>query len=476
MPRPALLLKKSILWLHRWLGVALSVLFTMWFASGIVMMYWDFPSVSEQDRLDRSPLVDTASIRFSPGQALQALGTDDPPEHLTLVMFDGHPAYRFTWGRKNRLVYADSGKPQGEPVPELLARAAAQWAGEPAGVASVQTLREPDQWTVQGEFRSVRPLWKFTWPDGQQAYVSAITGEVVQYTTRASRFWSWLGPIPHWMYFLPLRQHGRQWSGVVEWTSAIGTLAASLGMILGVWMFAPAKRVPYRGQKRWHTIFGLIFGLSAVTWAFSGLLSMEPFPSLAGGDEPEAASAIEHSLRGDLNLTSFPTVPPFDAPAKEFEFLNFDGQAIYLAHLGRGETRVVPLKGQPQASFDIDRINGIVKAAAPDIEELRVLSQYDRYYLDRRQARPLPVILARTRDSRIYIDPKTARIAGGYTAGDWTSRWLYHGLHSLNFPWLYRYRPLWDVVVISLLSGGCALCVTSLILAWRVLRRAAATR
>ena len=49
------------------------------------------------------------------------------------------------------------------------------------------------------------------------------------------------------------------------------------------------------------------------------------------------------------------------------------------------------------------------------------------------------------------------------------SRWLYHGLHSLDFPWLYNYRPLWDIVVITFMLGGTALCVTSLILAWRVL-------
>jgi hypothetical protein len=51
------------------------------------------------------------------------------------------------------------------------------------------------------------------------------------------------------------------------------------------------------------------------------------------------------------------------------------------------------------------------------------------------------------------------------------SRWLYHGLHSLDFPWLYNYRPLWDIVVITFMIGGTALCVTSLILAWRVLGR-----
>jgi hypothetical protein len=47
----------------------------------------------------------------------------------------------------------------------------------------------------------------------------------------------------------------------------------------------------------------------------------------------------------------------------------------------------------------------------------------------------------------------------------------YHGLHSLDFPWLYNYRPAWDIVVMTFMLGGTALCVTSLVLAWRVLGR-----
>jgi hypothetical protein len=49
------------------------------------------------------------------------------------------------------------------------------------------------------------------------------------------------------------------------------------------------------------------------------------------------------------------------------------------------------------------------------------------------------------------------------------NRWLYHGLHSLDFPWLYKHRPIWDVIVITFMLGGTALSVTSVMLAWGVL-------
>lgn len=100
--------------------------------------------------------------------------------------------------------------------------------------------------------------------------------------------------------------------------------------------------------------------------------------------------------------------------------------------------------------------------------------QYDAYYLDRRGRRPLPVIYARLNDeanTRYYLDPRTATVVGSYSAHQWVERWLSRALHSLDFPFLYNNRPLWDVVVITLMLGGTALCMTSLILTWRVIAR-----
>ncbi|GIT67872.1 MAG: hypothetical protein Ct9H300mP25_13440 [Acidobacteriota bacterium] len=48
---------------------------------------------------------------------------------------------------------------------------------------------------------------------------------------------------------------------------------------------------------------------------------------------------------------------------------------------------------------------------------------------------------------------------------------VYHGLHSLDFPFLYYRRPLWDIVVIGLSVGGIVLNATTLLPAWRRVRR-----
>jgi len=103
-----------------------------------------------------------------------------------------------------------------------------------------------------------------------------------------------------------------------------------------------------------------------------------------------------------------------------------------------------------------------------------IRDRYEAYYLDRQHRHPLPVIFVQLSDqenSIYYIDPKTARIVQSYNSHARWNRWLYHGLHSMDFPWLYSHRPIWDIIVLILLIGGTALCVTSLLLAWRVVRR-----
>ena len=184
-------------------------------------------------------------------------------------------------------VFADDGAEVGEVDAAMVDRAAARWAGRPAGEAQKVLVEEVDQWTVGGAGRGQRPLYKYSWPDGQQAYVSGVTADVVQYTTTSSRFWAYLGAIPHWLYFTPIRKNARQWFSFVVWSSLIGTVAALMGVVIAVWMYSPRQRyrhagvptsIPYKGWKRWHTITGLIFGLVTTTWAFSGLLSMGPFP------------------------------------------------------------------------------------------------------------------------------------------------------------------------------------------------------
>ena len=54
---------------------------------------------------------------------------------------------------------------------------------------------------------------------------------------------------------------------------------------------------------------------------------------------------------------------------------------------------------------------------------------------------------------------------------DRANRWGYYGLHGLDFAFLYRNRPLWDIVVVVLLLGVGVSTLTSLVPACRRLVR-----
>ena len=469
-------MRKLAILVHRWLGVFFCLLFAMWFLSGIVMMYWSYPEVSAADRLARSTALDPSQIQVSPAEAASGAGDLVAGDIESLIQ---RPVYRFRGAPSQRLVYADTGDPVPAVSQALALEIASAWTGQPSAAARFGgSLTEEDQWTVSGTFRALRPLLKYSWPDGEEVYVSSVTARVEQYTTRASRAWAYLGAIPHWLYFTPLRKNGAAWSRVVIWCSGIATGAAILGLIVGVWIAVPAGRIPYVGMKHWHTWFGLVFGAVAATWAFSGMLSMDPFPLEA---EDEAGPAIAGALRGGrLDISAFAAKHPREALAphgvKQLDLALFAGEPVYVARTTAQELTIVPVHGEPARDFDHRRILDLVaKAVEPArIAEARLVTEYEAYYLDRKHELPLPVLFVRldgAQGSMYYIDPRTARIVASYGSGGRWNRWLYHGLHSIDLPWLYQHRPAWDVVVLALLIGGASLAVTSVVLAWQFLRR-----
>ena len=496
------LLKRALIFAHRWLGVALSAILMLWFASGIVMLYRSYPSVTVRDRLEHLPVLDPSQIKLSAEEAFAALGPDGQPAHVLLTSFDGRPVY-FGGGA---LIYADDGSQPRDVDSAMIDRAAAAWSGRPIDQAEKTSVDEPDQWTLSSDLRGLRPLFKYSWPDGQQVYVDGNTGDVVQYTTTSSRLWAYLGAIPHWLYFTPLRVQQGPWFSIIVWSSVIGSVAALIGFVIAAWMYSPRRRyrhegrptsIPYRGWKRWHTVAGLCFGVIATTWTFSGLLTMGPFPlvdKVSSFIRPEVQPSGHHHevdlfrvfRAGRLDFSHYADRHPSAAIAalrgfdvKEIEYSSFGGKALYVASDGNGDTRIVPVHGAPFKNFDTDDLMRRVRNALDEhLVELRLMDKYDAYYVDRRGLRPLPVIFARFDDavgSRYYIDPRTATLAGSYTANQWVERWLTRGLHSLDFPWLYNNRPLWDIVVVSLLLGGAGLCFTSLVLTWRVVSRTLAS-
>src|SRR3954454_13029760 len=131
---------RAVIFLHRWLGVALCLLFLLWFPSGIGMMYWDFPAVTPNDRLEHSPALNADAIRVSPEEAYATVSASHPPVEVRLNTFDGRPAYRFRIGRTETIVYADTGERQGRVADDALPRIASRWSGRAAALADVAAI------------------------------------------------------------------------------------------------------------------------------------------------------------------------------------------------------------------------------------------------------------------------------------------------------------------------------------------------
>jgi hypothetical protein len=472
------------------MGVCLCVPFLVWFLSGFILIYCDYPAVSEQSRLERLAPLQKDSVHIYPAEAAARAGVSQPDEaRLSSIL--SRPVYRFRSAGRITVVYADSGEVFHGFQEEQARQVGAAWTHLRPEDARLETrqIQEDDQWTVQQHYRMYRPLWKFAWPDGEETYVSDVSGEVVQYTTRRSRLGAYFGAIPHWIYITQLRRRAATWSRVVILISAAGTIITFLGLVIGFWMYSPTKRyrfrgspshIPYSGQMRWHMVLGLTFGLVTFTWILSGLFSMDPIR----WPENLVEEKIEQKLVGaNWNGSDFADVSSALSESqqhlqpRELLLTYLDGKPTYLAIKSPTETALISDESSAQPLLDQQFLTSIVAQAAKpySIVESRLITRYDAYYSDRNNQLRLPALFVRLNDSQqsiLYLDPYRGRVARSYGRWERLDRWLYEGLHDFDVPWLYGHRPLWDVIVIICLCGGAWQSVTGIIIALRRVRTA----
>ena len=67
--RKALDWRKALIYTHRWLGIALSAVFVIWFVSGAIFMYVGMPTLPAEERLLRMEPLDVSTIAVSPAEA-----------------------------------------------------------------------------------------------------------------------------------------------------------------------------------------------------------------------------------------------------------------------------------------------------------------------------------------------------------------------------------------------------------------------
>ena len=165
---------------HRYLGIALSLLFVVWFLSGIAMIFArGMPSLTPELRLERMPSLDPARIRLSPSEAARQAGVARSPGRILLLTITDRPAYRFV-GRIPVTVFADTGALLKDLGSADAVTIASRFMNLPqAAMQDAGVLTNADQWTIAE--RRQMPLHKIVVDDEARTelYVSPQLGEVV---------------------------------------------------------------------------------------------------------------------------------------------------------------------------------------------------------------------------------------------------------------------------------------------------------
>ncbi|HET9219370.1 MAG TPA: PepSY domain-containing protein [Terriglobia bacterium] len=507
-------IRKGLIGVHRYLGIALSLLFVVWFVSGIGMMFaGGMPRLNPREKLYRESTIDLSQIKFTPSRLLGEERTTYAGT-VSVRSLLGRPVYHID----GQTIFADDGT-----VLDGIDKATAlKIAGEFLGVANPPErtqhtfLTESDQWTLT-ERRL--PLHKITVNDGTELYVSAETGEVVQKTTRGSRALAWVAAIPHWFYFKSLRANQPVWFQVVCWTAGIGCVLALAGITLSFTqlkirrpfrLLKISSYIPYSGWMRWHYIAGAVFGVLTFTWVFSGLLSMEPWGWAAG---PTLEGDLRGELRGGpLNPGEFPAIDAAawkqilpDRQIKEVDYARIQGDPYFVVRTAPPSSMAIvqDFRDRPhqpyysQSGVDPDRVliyartmqvrpdpfsvesmMSRVKQTWPDVPvvESTLLTSYDSYYYSRDGQRPLPVLRVKFDDpvqTWIYIDATMSRQVAAVHRLDRFERWIYNGFHSLDFSFWYYNPPVWYSVVIVLSLGGIAVSLLGMYLGFMRMGRGA---
>lgn len=424
------MLYKILSFLHKLLGVLLCGLFFLWFATGIVMIYHGFPRASADKQLE----------------LMQPLVTADLPaaDELPGILAD----------LKDRTISALTF----EPVEDTLGATLRSWCTAP--VARIDTLNKLDQWIPFGRNREELPIYKYHFddPERHQLYLGSKTGRVLQFTSHKERVWAWVGAIPHWVYFTKLRQEQQLWLNSVKWAAGIGCI-----MI----------------------ILGFVFGIFAITFAFSGMMSLADMPEFL-----KKAPKTERRGPGGPPPGGRPGFPG-QGPGLALDRYTLDYRNALAAYPGTKTLAWSDFKGHPYYTLTMapkERV--FIDAAANEVKPFVITEEMVRRDMERQYCDSIPYTIElidkfdndyHTRKVKETSLPVYRVIVDDYMHTRWyynpatlesrridddtrTRNWLYHKLHTLDFKFLTDHPVLWNIVMYALMLGGTVLSVTGVVL------------
>ena len=470
--------------LHRVVGTIIALFFLMWFLTGLVLIYHPYPRLSDEQIYAHQEVLpdmlpDVDSIAQRAGGTLRK---------LHLYQAQGQTLAEVTTKDTSCTMVVDGTQPV-KPVTYATAeQIAKRWIDAP--ILRVDTLHERAQWVLYSRYDKVLPIYRFYFDDSDRSelFISGKNGEAQQLTTRSSRFWAWVGAIPHKFYVPALRTRLDLWMNTVAVGGALCFFAALSGLLVSLYVLYKQYRrtghlhSPYRKRwYHWHHVYGLLFSVVLVAWGISGYFSMQRVPqwlintqgeyifnpSRLWGKKPLPFSAYQLDYRALKG--AYPAL-------KEVTWTHFRDIPVYAIVEGCQE-RWIDARGTTVKELYIPEetiAEGMRELYGEEILfHITTQERYDNYYLSRSMDLPLPVYKVTVENAnrdRFYISPATGYVRY-LNKNKVVKKWLFGGIHYLHTAWMMEHPIVWQLCLWVCCLGGAFICLTGCYLGVLYVRR-----
>jgi PepSY-associated TM region len=472
---------RPLILLHRWLGVVFCLFFAMWFATGLVMHFVPFPALNDAERFAGLPPIDVARVAEGPAAAVAASGIARVTRVRLVQRSDG-PLYIVSSSSALKALRATDlgdGAVRSDQLALTIAKEYAQRRRQIDTHATVAGRPRYDQWTVAGRFDPHRPLCRIALNDdaGHELYVSSATGEIVLATTRRQRAWNYVGSVAHWIYPTVLRRHAVVWTVTVWVLSLTALIGAVAGALVGLLRIGAVEKVrilaPYRGWQAWHHCVGLVCMIFVLTYIFSGWLSMDSGLLFSTGRPTGSETAIVAGAP-DWAALSANQMGQL-GQASEVEWFAFDGRIYRRVRTGLSSQQLalaVPRQDESLSQrpyLQPTELNALAPHLASACGAAAIIEPNDDYGIA--SSMPgAPVFRVPCGGVWFDIDGASGALLEKLDASARVYRWLYGGLHTLDFPILTGHPQVRTALVVTLCGCGFLFSLSGVVLALRRIR------
>ena len=478
------MIRKFIYSLHRVLGTAVSLLFLMWFCTGLVLIYHSFPNVTAEQKNSMLPSLPDSLPSIE--ELTSRIKNPDKTTKIRLRQFQGQTLITVSEKKHSYTFCADTNQHVHKLDYQAVETIAKRWINAP--IEKVDTLKELEQWVMYSKYEPELPIYKFYFSDEKhsQLYISSKSGDVQQFTNADQRFWAWIGAIPHTLYIPVLRKHTQLWIDTIMTLAIVGLVMCVGGIYVGIDAYYRRYKKkgklesPYRKKWYWwHHVIGLLFGIFLLTWAISGVMSLKKVPQWLVKTHQEYK--IPMKIKGkhpslDKYILDYRLLKQKYPDLKEVEWAYYQGVPIYKTIIGGKEVSFDASQDTVKELFLSQKaIEKSIRSIHGDSVRFNVtlIDEYENYYLPWKKELALPVYKVEVDDadkSLYYINPKN----GDYkylNQNRKTRKWIFNALHYFHIKWLMDRPVLWTIAIWIAATGCIVISATGVWLSWKWIKR-----